>query len=270
MAGDGKRDLSAGVRRPRATLRGDFRTNLHVAIRAAHRNREPNVFKVNPSDFARLAAFSALAVMLTPTHGVAQSAFATTDATRPTRLDRATEIALAKSAAPANVSADATIYVLDGQDWVVAEEGTNGVECWVSRSRPGSLEPHCFDQEGARTILPIHMFKARQQLRGVAPDEIEREVAEGISNGRFRLPTRPALSYMMSSGQVLISDDGRNVGEWMPHLMIYYPYLESDALGLAGPPSTEAGLVVDPGTALSNLVIVVRDFVDPVTGNVGR
>ena len=205
-----------------------------------------------------------IVALLASTPVAAQSAFVGGETAPPTRLERAYEIALARSAAPASVSSEATIYVLQGDDWVVAHEGTNGVVCWVTRSRPGSLEPHCFDEEGARTIVPIHMYEARRQLEGVPADQIDREVAEGIRSGKFRLPSRPVMSYMMSSGQILISDDGRNVGQWMPHLMIYYPYLEADALGLGGEPSTEAGLVVDPGTALSNLVIVVRDFVDPV------
>ena len=31
----------------------------------------------------------------------------------------------------------------------------------------------------------------------------------------------------MSREQVLYSDEGRNVGRWHPHLMIYYPHLTS-------------------------------------------
>ena len=66
----------------------------------------------------------------------------------------------------------------------------------------------------------------------------------------------------MSSEQVLYDDEGRKVGRWKPHLMIYYPHLTSADVGLGGKPSTEAAVVVDPGKALSNIMIVVRSFTD--------
>lgn len=199
------------------------------------------------------------------------SSYRANDGAAPIRMERAQEIALARSAAPAAVSSAATIHVLEGNEWVIAEQGTSGVECWVARSRPNSVEPHCFDAEGSRTVLPIHMHQARLQLQGRTEEEIDREIADGLVSGRFRLPTRPAMSYMMSSGQVLISDDGQNVGKWQPHLMIYYPYLESDKLGLHGEPSTDAAIVVDAGQALSNIMIVVRTFVDPhAAGGAGK
>jgi hypothetical protein len=78
------------------------------------------------------------------------------------------------------------------------------------------------------------------------------------------------MSYMMSGGQVLVSDEGQNAGRWQPHLMIYYPYLQAESLGLYGEASTDAAMVVDPGKALSNIMIVVRSFVDPVTGDAGK
>jgi hypothetical protein len=198
----------------------------------------------------------------TPAAGQNSTFLAQTPAA-PIRMERAREIALAKSAAPAAVSAGATVYVLERDDWVLAEEGTTGVACWVARSRPGSLEPHCFDAEGASTILPIHMHQARLQLQGRSQEEIDAETAAGLVSGKFRLPVRPAMSYMMSAAQVLVSDEGQNVGRWQPHLMIYYPYLDPKALGLNGEPSAEAAIVVDPGQALSNIMIVVREFIVP-------
>jgi hypothetical protein len=82
-------------------------------------------------------------------------------------------------------------------------------------------------------------------------------------SGKYRLPRRPAMSYMMSREQVLYSDEGRNVGRWQPHLMIYYPHLSSADLGLVGETSAGAALVVDEGKALSNVMIVVKDFASP-------
>jgi hypothetical protein len=176
-------------------------------------------------------------------------------------LDVAGEVALARSAAPAAVSDSARVLVWNGSDFDVAAEGTNGATCYVARSWPESLEPHCFDAEGARTILPIHLLQMRLWHRGAAADDVNAAIADGLRTGALRLPSRPAMSYMMSAGQKLISEDGRPVGAWQPHLMIYYPYLTERDLGLGMVPSLDAAIVVDPGTPLSNITIVVRQFV---------
>ena len=67
-------------------------------------------------------------------------------------MDRATEIALARSAAPPAVSDDATVLVWTGEGFETALHGANGVTCYVARSWPESIEPHCFDEEGSRTM----------------------------------------------------------------------------------------------------------------------
>lgn len=176
-------------------------------------------------------------------------------------LERSFEVALARSAAPAAVSDEARVLAWNGEDFDVAAAGSNGVTCYVARSWPESLEPHCFDAEGSTTILPIHLLQMRLRCAGAADEEIDAAVAEGLRTGELRLPSRPVMSYMMSAGQRLISDDGRDVGAWQPHLMIYYPYLTEGALGLGPVPSTEAAVVVDPGTPLSNIMVVVKEFV---------
>jgi hypothetical protein len=176
-------------------------------------------------------------------------------------LDAPREVALARSAAPAAVSDSARVLVWNGSDFDVAAEGTNGATCYVARSWPEALEPHCFDAEGARTILPIHLLQMKLWHRRVPPAEVNAAIADGLRTGALRLPSRPVLSYMMSAGQKLISDDGRPVGSWQPHLMIYYPYLTERDLGLGAVPSLDAAMVVDPGTPLSNITIVVRQFV---------
>lgn len=186
-------------------------------------------------------------------------------------MERSTEVRLALSAAPAIVSGEATVLVWTGSGFVVEREGSNGVTCYVARSWPESLEPHCFDAEGSRTILPIHLHQMELWHAGASPEEVDAAVAEGLRNGTLRLPTRPAMSYMMSAGQELISDEGVPAGNWQPHLMIYFPHLSESDLGLGEVPSTAAAMVVDPGTPLSNIMIVVREFVDvaPRSGGAG-
>jgi hypothetical protein len=177
------------------------------------------------------------------------------------------EIALARSAAPASVADSASVYVFTDSGYVLAARGSNSAACYVSRSWPTSVEPHCFDREGASTILPMHMREVELLHRGLAPAEAEREIGAGISSGRFQLPRRPAVSYMMSAAQELISDDGRPVGRWRPHVMIYYPFLEEEPGGR--PPDMKAAMITGARTASSSIVFVMPEFVQlrqPVSG----
>jgi len=178
-------------------------------------------------------------------------------------LPREREIALARSAAPAEVSRDATVMVLTERGFEVAVKGSNGVTCVVNRSQPESLEPHCFDAEGSATVLPIELRRTELLREGRTTEEIDREIGQGVVSGKYRLPRRPAMSYMMSSGQVLFNDEGKRVGKWQPHLMIFYPNLTQRDLGLGETPSPQAAVVVDEGMPLSNIMVVVKDFVEP-------
>ena len=173
------------------------------------------------------------------------------------------EIGLARSAAPAHVSEGATVLVLRDGQYKVVVEGTTDVTCLVGRSRPGSLEPICYDAEASKTILAIEIRLNELRLVGEAREDIDRKIAEAIGRGELRVPTRPAMSYMMSSGQILISDDGRNVGKWEPHLMLYVPYITAAQLGLYGDTSLEAAAVFEEGEPTAHIVIVVKNFVDP-------
>ena len=178
-------------------------------------------------------------------------------------LPRAQEVLLARSAAPASISATARVLVLTDTGFVVADSGKNGVTCVVHRSWPGSVEPHCYDAEGAESVLPIEMFRTVQRHRGRSEAEIDREIADRLASGTYRVPSRPAMTYMMSSAQVLYDDSGKHVGKWRPHLMIYYPYLTAASMGFGAAPDMKVGMVSQQGTPQSCLILIMPGFVDP-------
>lgn len=190
---------------------------------------------------------------------VAQSPFSRTG--RRSLLPREQEVALARSAAPASISANARVLVFSDSGFVVADSGSNGVTCIVDRSWANSVEPQCFDSEASMSILPIEMERTRLLHRGLGEAEVERAIGEGLVSGHFRLPRRPALSYMMSDGQQLIGDDGIPAGHWRPHVMVYYPYLTNTAMGFDKTPDMRVGMVSDEGRPDASLVIVVPQFV---------
>jgi hypothetical protein len=178
-------------------------------------------------------------------------------------LPREREIALARSAAPPAVSDSASIYVLGERGWELAVRGSSGVACLVNRSWPESLEPHCFDAEGAETIMRMEMRRTELYHQGLGAEPVEREIAAMLADGRLRLPRRPAMSYMMSAAQRLIGDDGRPVGAWRPHLMIFFPYLTAADLGLGANQDPRSAILVDDGKPTANIMVIVRDFITP-------
>jgi len=80
--------------------------------------------------------------------------------------DQNSEIALARSAAPASISDDAEIMVLRPNGFKTAVKGTNGFLCLVERSwgaatdfpefwNPKIRAPHCFNPQAAKTFAPF-------------------------------------------------------------------------------------------------------------------
>jgi len=174
-------------------------------------------------------------------------------------LPRAEEVALARSAAPAAVSDSATIWVLTDSGYVVAVRGSSGAACYVSRDWITSIEPHCFDREGAETIMPMNLLRVALLHRGWTKADADRAVADSIVSGRFKLPRRPAMSYVMSAAQQLVAPNGTPVGAWHPHLMIYYPYLTAEDVGAVRGNSTLS--VEDAGRPTANITVMLKDFV---------
>lgn len=216
----------------------------------------------------RFAPATALLALTAPGLGAQATEAFSTDL--PPMLPKAEEIALARSAAPPEISDDATVLTLvRGRGFEVALTGENGVTCVVNRSWPESLEPHCYDPEASRTILEVHRLQAEMREQGAGKEEIDQAAEEAIRSGRIPLPDRPAVTWMLSAGQVLYNDSGTRVGAWKPHWMIYYPNLTEADVGLLGGATADGPIVVDPGEPLSNMVFVAPDFVSvaPVGGS---
>jgi hypothetical protein len=159
------------------------------------------------------------------------------------------------------------VLVLErGVGYVVAEEGTNGVTCLVDRTWRESIEPHCYDREGSRTLLPLRLRFAELRESGATKEEATRDREEGLRTGRYPLPSRPVLSWMMSAEQNLFDDEGEHVGAWRPHLMIYYPEMTAEELGLAGGRYAHGPFLSDAGQPTATLIIPMPEFV-PVEGS---
>ena len=170
------------------------------------------------------------------------------------------EIRLALSAAPPHLHAGAAVLVLGREGYRAGRDGTNGFTCIVERSfDPSVRAPMCLDAIASEYVLPVKLEETRLRLMGHTPEEIEATIADGFASGRFRPPTEPAFSYMLSAGQFL----GENVGQWKPHVMVYTPYRTNRELG-GDPRAPEFPFIAfEEGKPLSLTVIVTTAFVDP-------
>ncbi len=138
-------------------------------------------------------------------------------------------------------------------------EGTNGCTCMVSRDlHEGSLYPICFDQEATRSVFQQELMELQLRFEGKRETEVKAAVAAAYAAGRLTAPTRPAISYMMSSRQVLFSSplaEGRRVGAWHPHLMISLPYASHEQFGLVPNSSVEVMQLDRSGEAGAQLIV---------------
>lgn len=183
--------------------------------------------------------------------------------TAPANLSRADEIRYAKSAAPAEISKDAKVWVLENGHYVVAEQGNSSIACMVARSTATTFEPQCGDAEADATVLAIYRFRVEQRIAGKTSDEVKAAVDKGMASGRFRSPRRPALVYMESASQVLPDSKGTGHSRFMPHIMIYYPFMKNRSMGILASNSMDVPGVVQENTPMSALIVVMRDWVNP-------
>jgi len=187
-------------------------------------------------------------------------------------VSRERQIALAESAAPAEVSSKATVYILGPKGFEKAREGTNGFTCFVGRHfvKPTetTVEPTCFDAEGSRTTWIVRMREEELRSSGRSEAEIKADIANGYKEGRFKDPGKPGLLYMMSSENRLPSGKGATAS-FPPHLMFYAPSMTTRDIGLDSQPQLDYLGMTHPGAA-DNLIVVVPTASTPSASPSGR
>jgi hypothetical protein len=178
------------------------------------------------------------------------------------------EIAMAKSAAPDNISDHATVMVLTQSGYKTVVAGNNGFVCIVMRgwsaptfSPAKDLElvydtklraPICFDPVASKTVLPYQELRTKLGMQGLNPQAIANQVAIAYTKGELPKMDGVSFAYMWSADSEL----GPGVGAWHPHMMVYAPYYTKSMLG---DDSQRMGPVVaaDEGTPYALVVIPV-------------
>ncbi|MBT2144758.1 hypothetical protein KK133_10040 [Rhodanobacter sp. LX-100] len=159
-------------------------------------------------------------------------------------MGRAQEIALARSAAPASISRDATVLVLTRTGYETAVTGTNGFVCWVARGFSGAPDwperwnpkiraAGCDNPQAARSVTPIAKLRTAMTLAGRTDADIAARIKAALRTREIP-PLEPgAMCYMMSKSAYL-SDDGDHD---MAHVMFYVPLRDAADWGANAPGS---------------------------------
>jgi hypothetical protein len=140
--------------------------------------------------------------------------------------DEHSEIALARTAAPASISDQAEVLVLGRDGYKTAVKGTNGFVCLVERSwgaatdfpefwNPKISSPICVNPAAAKTYLPGVSMKAKLALAGKSNAEIAQALMSAYDRKELPALELGAMGYMMSRRQY-VSDGAKS---WHPHMM---------------------------------------------------
>jgi hypothetical protein len=187
-------------------------------------------------------------------------------------MARDAEIALAKNAAPDNISGHATIKVLTPSGFQTVHDGDNGFVCMVMRGFTGAptftpvqirafitydaktRAPICFNPQAVRIVLPYYELRTKLGLEGKTAEQIAEEVQAAYTEGEIPKRTEVSFAYMWSADQVL-----GPAGHWHPHMMVYLPNYENTMLGNNDPGKHLPAIGDDAGTPFAVGVIPVDD-----------
>jgi len=136
-------------------------------------------------------------------------------------MDRTAEIALARSAAPAAISRDASVMVLTRHGYETAVQGKNGWVCMVGRGwgamfdnpefwNPKVRAAGCFNPPAARSVLPYDYKRAALVLAGHSKLEVIAMMKAAMDKKELPALEQGAICYMMSKSSYLTDSGDHN------------------------------------------------------------
>jgi hypothetical protein len=181
--------------------------------------------------------------------------------------DRAAEIALARSAAPASIARNAEVLVLTRHGFETAAKGTNGFVCFVGRGWTSAAEadywnpkvrvPLCVNAPAARSYL-LHLTKETEWgLAGRTPAQMNQAISAALAKKELPPMEPGAMCYMMGKRGY----GGDSHPHWPSHLMFFYTDVDPAIWG-ANLPGSPVIAVADPVEHLTQFVIPVQRWSD--------
>ena len=157
-------------------------------------------------------------------------------------VDRASEVALARSAAPRSVATQATVLTLGKQGYETAAKGSNGFVCFVQRSwandfdngqfwNPRIRTPQCWNAAAASSVLPDYLNRTRWVLAGVSRDEMAARTKAAFASHEIGSPAPGSMAYMLSKDQYILDATPPAQANWYPHVMFFVPATDASMWG---------------------------------------
>lgn len=182
-------------------------------------------------------------------------------------MDRSSEIALARSAAPESISGDAEVLVLGRHGYETAMQGKNGFVCMVERSwtspiddpdfwNPKGRAPICFNAAAARSYLPRTIKKTDLVLAGQTKSQMVEAITAAIDKNELPAMEPGAMCYMLSKQTYSVTN-----GHWHPHLMFFVSQNDPAAWG-AGLPGSPILAFNDTWEHMTIFLVPVRQWSD--------
>jgi hypothetical protein len=185
--------------------------------------------------------------------------------------DQATEVALARTAAPSSISGAAEVMVLQRDGYKTVVQGSNGFMCLVERSwgqgteagefwNPKMRAPHCFNAQATKSFAQIYLMKTKLVLEGKSKSEIGKAIATALDSKELPALEPGSMAYMMSKQQYL-NDTGKN---WRSHTMFFSPGDMTKSWG-ADDPNSPVMMVNDPQERVTILLVLADKWSDGTT-----
>ena len=186
--------------------------------------------------------------------------------------DEKTEVALARSSAPASISDAAEVMVLRRDGYATAVKGSNGFVCIVERSWAKPTHdpefwnskvraPNCFNPAASRTFLPIFLKKTELVLAGQSKAQILATTTAALDKKELPALAPGAMCYMMAKQQYLSDEDMA----WHPHIMFFVSgdVVKSWGANLPGSPVIAAN---DPEERVTIFMVLAHTWSDETPG----
>jgi len=190
-------------------------------------------------------------------------------------MERSAEIALAQSAAPPSISADAEVMVMGPNGYEVAVKGKNGFVCMVERSwmagtddpnfwNPKLRGPICLNPASVLSYLPRTIKKTELILATRSKAQMFADIKAALDKKELPSPEPGEMCYMLSKQGYLSDTDGH----WRPHLMFFTPLTDPAAWG-AGLPGSP--VIAFPGSeGMTIFLVPVAKWSDGTAALVGE
>jgi hypothetical protein len=224
---------------------------------------------MNARTFAAGAVLICASIAVCAGPGQAQNKYPTMAPLDQYMMERDSEIALARTAAPEDVSRDATVWVLGRHGYEAAVAGNNGFVCVVERAwmapfdspefwNPKNRSPDCYNPPAARTVLPLVRIRTEMVLAGFSQEQIIEKLKAAKRNKEIP-PLEPGgMAYMMSK-QAYLTDRGSHN---LSHIMFFVPTTDPANWGANSAQSPIALLQQDSIAEITTFIIPVNHWSD--------